>query len=198
MGEKGPVNVEITDEKLVALSLQNKDFFGYIIERYQEKLRRYIRRITSVSEEDVVDILQDVFVKTYINLRGFDSGLRFSTWIYRIAYNETVSRYRKYSRRPEGNRYELEDGDLNEFGDSFSLEESLDTKIDALLLQQALATIDHKYRQVLVLKFLEGHSYEEIGDIIKKPPGTIATLIHRAKKKLKLALEEHNPNHHEQ
>lgn len=60
------------DEEIVRLALDNPDFYACIVERYEEKLTRYIRRISSASDDDIQDILQDVFIKAYKNLNDFD------------------------------------------------------------------------------------------------------------------------------
>jgi RNA polymerase sigma-70 factor (ECF subfamily) len=64
-----------TDEEIVVLSLKNQEFFTYLIERYEEKLFRYIRRISNTTQEDAEDILQESFLKCYRNLNGFDTKL---------------------------------------------------------------------------------------------------------------------------
>src|SRR5690606_8168284 len=92
-----------SDEMLVALSLEDKERFGELIERYESKLGRYIARLGIRTAEDRQDVLQEIFLKVYKNLNGFDPKLSFSSWIYRIAHNEAISWYRKQSVRPEGN-----------------------------------------------------------------------------------------------
>ncbi|MDD5489902.1 MAG: sigma-70 family RNA polymerase sigma factor, partial [Candidatus Moranbacteria bacterium] len=79
---------EKTDEEMVALTLKNQDYFACLVERYEPKLMRYIRRISAATQEDAEDLLQDVFVKVYRNLNDFDQKLKFSSWIYRIAHNQ--------------------------------------------------------------------------------------------------------------
>lgn len=68
---------EPTDERLVELSLQNQGFFAILVSRYEEKFLRYIKRRTRVSGKDAEDILQEIFIKIYINLNGFDPSLKF-------------------------------------------------------------------------------------------------------------------------
>ena len=92
----------LTDAEVVAQSRTDRSSFALIVERYEDKLKRYIRRLGVSSFEDRQDILQEIFLKVYKNLNGYDSGLSFSSWIYRIAHNETISWYRKQNVRPEG------------------------------------------------------------------------------------------------
>ena len=91
-----------SDEELVRKTLDDKRFFAVLVDRYEAKLRRYITRLGVRDPEDQLDVLQEIFLKTYRNLNGFDTSLQFSSWIYRIAHNEAVSWYRKKNVRPEG------------------------------------------------------------------------------------------------
>ena len=84
-----------TDVELVKLALVNQDIFLYLMERYEQKLLRYIQRFTGLSKECAEDALQESFIKIYQNLNSFDSSLNFSSWVYRITHNETVTYLRK-------------------------------------------------------------------------------------------------------
>jgi len=174
-----------TDEELVKLALEDSEDFRYLIERYEEKIGRYIRRISMMSNEDVEDLLQEVFISVYRNLNDFDSGLKFSSWIYRIAHNKVISRWRKDKNAPKVLRSEesLEIFNIIEDKDDFFAK--LVQRDDGKEVYKILNTLKLEYKEVLILKFLEDKSYLEIADILKKPMGTIATLINRAKKQFK-------------
>src|SRR6185369_748076 len=73
--------------------------FGLLVERYEGKLLRYGRKFIN-SQEDIEDIVQDVFISAYQNIQSFDSSLRFSPWIYRIAHNAFVNALKAKDRRP--------------------------------------------------------------------------------------------------
>ena len=90
-----------TDEELILLTLANKEYFLHIIKRYEDKLFRYIKTISNVTREDAEDLLQEVFIKAYKNIYDFSPKYKFSSWIYRIAHNETISRYRRENARPK-------------------------------------------------------------------------------------------------
>lgn len=169
-----------TDEELVELTLNEQANFVYIIRRFEKKLISYIRRISGVRYEDAEDILQDTFIKVYKNLNGFDTDLKFSSWIYRITHNEVRSAHRKKMARPQ--TASLEPELYQNFSDSTDILEELDKKIDSEKIAEILDKIDIKYRNVLVLYYLEQRSYKEIADIIKKPMGSVATLLNRGKK----------------
>ena len=181
--------VNKTDEQIVVLTLKNQDYYLCLMKRYEAKLLNYILKISNISREDGEDILQEVFIKSYQNLNDFDLNFKFSNWIYSIAHNATISAFRKKKVRPQ--TVSWEDKDLNNI-----LESTLDvenTSLQKLTYKQILKIINQlplKYKDVLILKFVEGKDYREISDILHKPMGTIATLINRAKKSLKQELKK--------
>jgi RNA polymerase sigma-70 factor (ECF subfamily) len=185
---------KLTDAEIVAHSIVDRSYFAVIVERFEDKLIRYIRRLGIHSHEDRQDILQEIFIKVYKNLNGFDSSLSFSSWIYRIAHNETISWYRKQNVRPEGHLV----GDNEELflyipDQSASAEQLIDASIDAKRLKQALLVLDSKYRDPIILRFFEHKEYDEISDILKIPIGTVGTLISRGKMKLQTILTTEEP-----
>jgi len=176
---------EKTDEELVKLTLADQEWYLCLMRRYEAKLTRYIRRISGLNDQDLEDVLQDIFIKAYRNLNEFDPDLKFNSWIYRIAHNEVISRYRKLMTRPQ-----LVDGEEGEkmldlIEDKNDPEEKLDNKLSREKIQNILSQMDLKYREVLALKYLEEKAYKAISDIVKKPIGTVGTLINRAKKQFR-------------
>lgn len=184
------VNLEVDDAELVRLSLANPDKFSYIIGRYQDKLARYIRRLGASNTEDAEDILQDIFLKVYLNLNDFNQDLKFSSWIYRIAHNRVISNFRKRQARPEAHSLPIDSEGLQLLADDLALDQRSDLLMRQERLNGALGKINAKHREILVLKFFEDKSYQEISDILKKPLGTVASLLNRAKKDLKSVLPE--------
>jgi RNA polymerase sigma-70 factor (ECF subfamily) len=174
-----------TDEELVAMTLESEAFYALLVERYEEKLSRYILRISGGSREDIEDTLQEVFISAYKNLNDFDQDLKFSSWIYRIAHNKVISNFRKITARPKTVTYEGDNQLLNILASDEDLVHDLEKKYTAEEVKNILDQMEERYREVLVLKFLEEKDYKEISDILKKPMGTVATLINRAKKQFK-------------
>ena len=178
-----------TDEQIVVLTLKNQDYYLCLMKRYEAKLLNYILKISNISREDAEDILQEVFVKAYQNLNDFDLNFIFSNWIYTIAHNTTISAFRK--KKVGLQTVSWDDKDLNNI-----LKPTLDVEdasLQKLSYKQILKIINQlplKYKDVLILKFVEGKDYREISDILHKPMGTIATLINRAKKSLKQELKK--------
>lgn len=171
-----------TDEELVKLSLEDQKNFLYLIKKYEHQLLVYITRITNLPFEEAEDILQESFIKIYYNLNSFNPKLKFSSWAYRITHNEAMDELRKRKRRP---MVFLEDKDWDKLSDQINLEEKTDKKILKENIKKSLEEIPVKYKEALVLKFLEDKDYKEISDILKKPIGSVGTLINRGKKLLK-------------
>lgn len=187
-----PILEKKSDADIVAAALADPEEFLHIVNRYKDKLLGYIKRISSFSHEEAEDVLQDVFIKIYSNLNDYDQDLKFSSWIYRITHNQVISNYRKLKSRPEGQIIDIDENGLNNISSDSDIAEELDSGFLRKHIYSALANIDPKYREVLVLKFLEEKSYEEISDILKKPIGTVGTLINRGRKLLKEELIKQN------
>lgn len=183
---------QLTDQAVVKLALKERALFAHIVERYQEKLSRYIARLGIRDQDDRDDVLQEIFIKVYRNLNDYDERYSFSAWIYRIAHNEAISWYRKKKVRPEGNLVADSEEVLPFLNDGEDdAEVRFDKNIDAHHLNQALNTLDSKYRDIVVLRYFEHLEYEEISDVLKIPVGTVGTLLYRAKKQLKEALNNY-------
>lgn len=187
------LSVSKTDEELVALALENQDYFACIVERYEKKLLAYIIRISGFSREEAEDVLQEVFIKIYVNLNSFDSGLKFSSWIYRITHNEVINHHRKKKVRPQS-AMDLDDEFLNNLASDMKTDGLADFRYLKEGVGKVLECMEPKYREVLVLRFWEDKDYSEISDILKKPMGTVATLISRAKANFQKEMERQNIN----
>lgn len=182
----------LSDTELVKLTLVNQDNFVYLVDRYKGKLSSYVKRLTNANNEDAEDILQEVFIKVYLNLNDFNKDLKFSSWIYRITHNQVISGHRKIKARPEGYAVDLDDQLAKSLADEIDIKGQVDNKILQTTINQVLDKLDAKYRDVLVLKFLEEKSYQEISDILKKPLGTVASLMNKAKLEFKLEVARQN------
>jgi RNA polymerase sigma-70 factor (ECF subfamily) len=174
------------------MSLENSENFKYVISEYQNKFTQYIRRRTIASKEDAEDLLQDIFIKIYLNLNGFDNRLKFSSWAYRIAHNEIISWYRKKKIRPQINFEDFEEENLvNYFKEDTDLEKEYENKIVKNHIKEAIDSLDEKYREIIILRYLEEKDYEELSDILQIPLGTVSTLIYRGKKEMQKYLKKY-------
>lgn len=174
-----------TDEELVELTLKNQDDFLYLMRRYEGKMMRFVGAISNFSREDKEDLVQDIFLKVYKNLNSFDSSLKFSAWIYRIARNQVIDFARKLKRSPQSISFEFNDEFINNIRSDFDMKKEIEDEFLKKNLGKALSMIKKEYREALVLYFLEEKSYQEISDITQRPIGTVATLVFRAKKELR-------------
>ena len=193
--DKKPSYETMSDEQLVQLSLKDQDSFYYLIERYEPKILRYIKRITNISPEESEDLLQEIFIKVYRNLNRFNRKLKFSSWVYRIAHNEIINQYRKkksYSATIDSFAENDDTDYLSGFiGEALDIDNDYISRENAEKVRAALAKLPDKYREVLILRYFEDQSYREISDILRKPAGTVATLINRAKSKFKKIAQQH-------
>ena len=177
----GETGADTTDEKLVALATTDDRYFEILVDRYEAKLQRYIMRFINCSVQDAQDIVQEVFINAYRNLNGFDTSLKFSSWLYRIAHNQAVSHVRRAAVRPT---VILEAENLEALASEINVENELHRKMDDALLRTAVNRLDAKYKDVIVLRYFEDKNYEEISDILRKPSGSVSSLITRAKRLL--------------
>jgi len=122
-------------------------------------------------------------LKVYKNLNGFDPDLKFSSWIYRITHNQMISRHRYKQARPR--LVAINEEIIKRIRSEFDLEKEVNNNYLAEEIKKVLAQLKPAHREILVLKFFEEKTYEEISDILKKPTGTVATMIRAAKQEFK-------------
>ncbi|PIY69538.1 hypothetical protein COY90_00070 [Candidatus Roizmanbacteria bacterium CG_4_10_14_0_8_um_filter_39_9] len=176
-----------TDEELVIDIISGqKELFYHLATRYETKLKRYILTIANRKDE-VDDILQNVFMKTYINLPTFNKNLKFSSWIYRIAHNESInligsSLIQKVVSMP----------DWFDIGRRDTIEEEMDDEQMRTKLKNCIKQLDMKYKEPLVLFYYEEKKYEEISDILRIPVRNVGVLIHRGRLQIKKICYEKN------
>jgi RNA polymerase sigma-70 factor (ECF subfamily) len=181
--EKGPAyNDQLIVSQVVA---GEKNLFRLLVRRYQRPVHgmglSFFR-----NAEDASDFVQEVFLKVYQNLSRFEGRSRFSTWLYKIAYNTAVN---GVNRRKEYSSLAEED---------FVPQASADSTPDRLLIRKAaqdavrssLHELPHRYRICVDLFFFYGCSYQEIEEITGIPVNTIKSHVFRAKKLLREKLEE--------
>lgn len=178
-----------TDEEIAEIVPQDSDVFGVLIRRYEDRLMRYVFRIGGGSRESVEDVVQNIFIKAYINIQSFRKGQKFSSWLYGIAHNECID----YWRRNKKHTQISIDDDLElaaTIASEENIEKDLFLKDDQARIREVLNQLPTQYREVLVLRYLEEKEYQEISDILRKPVSTVGTLLHRAKAQLKKLVDQ--------
>lgn len=178
-----------TDEDIAkAVAHGHTEAFGALVERYEEKLLRYGRKFLRDSR-DIEDIVQDIFVSCFQNIQSFDTSARFSPWIYRIAHNAFVNQLSKLSRQP----FVLVDFDTLVSHPVYDDPAVKERELRELKkeLEAGLEQLEPKYREVLILYYLEELSYKDIAEVLQVPQGTVGIRLMRAKD----ALKKHLPHY---
>ncbi|MFZ1074872.1 MAG: RNA polymerase sigma factor [Minisyncoccia bacterium] len=178
---------EKTDEELAALVQGNNEAaFGVLMSRYQPKMLRYGRKFLS-ENAPIEDVVQEVFIKTYQNIRSFDASRPFSPWIYRIAHNMFANTLRTDSRRP----FVTVNLDLFSAHTAYEIDPAGDEEREEMraLVESGLASLAPMYREILVLYYLEQLGYREIADVLRVPVGTVGIRLRRAREALKKYVE---------
>ncbi|MDF1496474.1 MAG: RNA polymerase sigma factor [Patescibacteria group bacterium] len=180
-----------TDEELAQSVLKDANALVVLIRRYESRLLSYIRRISGSSVEDAEDILQESFMDAYKHIANFDPSLKFSSWIYRIVHNRTISAYRKKKKEMGDMSIDADDDAFKRMmaaGDDTA--RMADQNLTAEMVGKILKQLSERDRNVLVLAYMEEKTYDEISDILRAPPGTVATWIRRAKQKFQKSAEQ--------
>lgn len=171
-----------SDEQIVLrIRGGDKELFGVLIDRYEAKLTRYIKRFLQ-NEEDITDIVQNVFIKVFVNLQSFDVDRTFNSWIYRIAHNETVT----YLKKRGNEKVSFLDFDTmfpHPFAKETADKGTIDKELESLMAS-SLSLIPLKYKEVLVLYYYEELSYQEIADILHIPIATVGVRLRRGREQL--------------
>jgi RNA polymerase sigma-70 factor (ECF subfamily) len=175
----------ISDEELAILSRRESKYFDQIVKRYTESIRRYIARLIGNWQESE-DVTQDVFVKAFINIASFNPKMKFSSWLYRIAHNESVNYIKRNYRYKE---VEFSDEVKNKLLDDKTALEKIIDKERIESVRESLVKLKSKDREILELYYFEQKTYLEISDILKMSVNSIGPTINRARAKLKKILK---------
>lgn len=168
---------QFSDVEIIKKTQEDVDYFTCLYQRYENRLLNYIHRISNLSSDESRDILQEAFIKVWKNLNGFNTDLKLSSWLYRIVHNEVISNWRKRHAMKSDPFSDITEQRLLNINHDFEVE-----SFDEEKLKTGLHKLPPKYREVLILKYFEEMTYEEISDVLKIPVGTVATRINRAKK----------------
>ena len=176
--------IEPTDEELARLVQSgNLDAFAMLVDRYQGKIERYAKKFV-YDKDDIQDVIQDIFTKVYINIQTFDIKRKFSPWIYRIAHNELVNLLGK-KKRAALPLFNIDVFFPRHLLNENSSRQELERKSMKDVVSKCLNKLEEKYREPVILFYLEEMDYKEISDIMQIPVSTVGTRINRAKKMMK-------------
>lgn len=161
--------------------------FEPLVREYEKNVYNLALRMVK-NPEDAQDMTQESFIRAYNSLSSFRGESRFSVWLYRIVSNVCLDHIRAASRRPavslstendEGESVELEIAD-----ESKSPQELLERKMTREAVRRGLELLPSEHRQILLLREIQGFSYDEISEILSLEHGTVKSRIFRARKKL--------------
>lgn len=193
---------EPTDRELVGRSQQGDDA------AFEELVRRHQRRAVNVAfqlvrnEEDAVEVAQDAFVRIYRGLGGFRGDCEFTTWLHQIVVNLARNRLRWWRRRGREKTVSLEspveiggDEELNRqvAAPTDPADVELEKTEFVRALEQKMAALPPKFREVLVLRNVEGLDYKEIAAVLRCSVGTVKSRIARAREALREAMKDELP-----
>ena len=160
---------------------KDQEFYAELVRRYEGKLLRYGIYLIG-DRHGAADVVQEAFIKAFVNLKGFNARRKFSSWIYRIVHNEAINYIKKNKKTVS---LESKKGLVENLSNNEDIEADFEKKEVRKKVRKCLEDLPIKYRESLVLHFLQDRSYEEISDILRMPMGTIGTRISRGKKMLK-------------
>ncbi len=191
---QSPQILSLSDEDLMARVAEDDErAFTDLVGRFRGRVTNLISRVLN-DRESSDDLAQEVFVRVYVHRRNYRTGSKFSTWVFTIAANLAKNEIRRRVRRR--NWFSL-DALTEVFSDSMiqladpteGREQVLEREQLQGAVGQAIATVPEKYRLALVLRDIEGLSYEEIAEVLGVPGGTVRSRINRARSMLKRKLE---------
>ena len=180
----------LDDHTLIQLVLEgNTSAFDVIVRRYNTKVYSLAYRLLN-SVEDAEDVAQDTFSQAFKGLGSFRGTSKFYTWLFRITYNLAISQRRKRKPALSLNSQTDSQGEITLPSDDASPMKNMEDEEGKTLMEKALGLLSLDHRAGLVLKEIEGFSYEEIALSLGVPVGTVRSRLHRARLELRAILEK--------
>ena len=177
------------EKEIIALlqePTRQREAFECIVKEYSEQLYWQIRRLV-FSHDDANDILQNTFIKAWINIDYFRGDAKMSTWLYRIALNECLTFLNK---QRAANQLSIDEAD-KELLNKLESDTYFDGDDTQKIFLQAIHTLPEKQQIVFNLKYFKEMKYEEISEIVGTSIGALKASYHHAVKKIETFLEKH-------
>jgi len=183
---------ELTDEELIKIFQETNSLEPYeiLVKRYKDPLINFVFRF--VGDKDVcTDIVQDTMIKFYLNKDSYREFAKFSTWIYTIAGNLAKNELKRRRRRVIFSLSNSDDEKAIQIEDKTFLapDRATDSEIKNAMIQRALLKVKPVYREVVILRDIQGLTYEEIAEITKLSIGTVKSRINRGRTQLQKLLK---------
>jgi RNA polymerase sigma-70 factor (ECF subfamily) len=163
--------------------------FGTLVERYQRRVIGVAMAVVH-NQEDALELAQETFVRAFQSVGKFESRSSFSTWLYRIAANIAIDFRRRERRHPTMRGEEAENEILrlpSKLGDSFKEAQRSEM---SRRIRDALAELTQEHRAAILLREVEGLSYDEISEVMQCPRGTVMSRLHYARNHLREILKD--------
>lgn len=182
----------IEDDRFVADALAgNENSYKKLVDKYDRPIFFHIRKMIK-EKEMVEDLVQEVFIKAFKNLKTYSNEYAFSTWLYRIATNHTIDylRKKKLQTFSINDPIKTKDGDMEVQlpDETFATDQPIIKKERKAIVQNAITNLPEKYRAVIQMRHMEELSYDEIAVELDLPLGTVKAHIFRARELLYKAL----------
>lgn len=168
-------------------SQTQRQAFEDMVNQYSQQLYWQIRKMV-ISHSDANDVLQNVFIKVWTNLHAFRCESKLSTWLYRIAANESIT----YINREKAKRNLSIDDDDTFLIEQLESDPHFDGDAAALKLQKAILTLPERQRLVFNMKYFDDLKYSEISEILNTSEGSLKASFHHASKKIEEYLLKEN------
>ncbi len=178
----------IDDAQLIAETLTgDDDCFGELVQKYQDRLFNTMVHVTG-SREEAEDVTQEAFVQAYLKLSSFAGKSVFYTWLYRIAFNASISRNRR--KRPNTSLDRIREASGQDPVDTQEpAEVTLERREQVAQVHDAIAELSDEHRSILVLRDIDGCGYDRIAETLSLPIGTVRSRLHRARHQLRERLQ---------
>jgi RNA polymerase sigma-70 factor (ECF subfamily) len=176
----------ISDEQLIArFQLGDVQAYDLLVRRYKDQLLNFVYRFVG-NRTDAEDIVQETFLRVYKNKHMYKEIAKFSTWVYTIAGNlaKTELRRRKRHKIFSVSNFVNEERDYDIPDREHSPEKKVDSTIQEDIIQKAIEKLPAKFREVIILRDIQGFAYEEISQILDIPLGTVKSRVNRGRLKL--------------
>jgi RNA polymerase sigma-70 factor (ECF subfamily) len=184
--ERGGIMIESLIERAMKNDLQA---FEEIIKLYEKKVYNLALRYVK-NHDDALDVAQDVFILVYNNLSSFRGESAFSTWIYRITYNNCVDMLRRKSKKSSGYSIDDDDNFIKLPSNDVSIEQEYENKEKVKSVMEAIDKLPKEQRDIIILRSIKELSYSEIGEILNIAEGTVKSRLNRARLKIKEIMKE--------
>src|SRR5690606_3246457 len=181
----------LVNQRIKQVLRGDQEAFGEIVELFKDKVFHLCYRMLG-NRHEAEDIAQEAFARAYVNIHSFNQKRKFSTWLYRIATNLCIDRIRK--KKPD---YFLDaevagtDG-LTMYSQIAAEGKSPDSEVETLelqeIVQREILRLPDKYRVVIILRYIDDLSLNEISEVLDMPLGTVKTRIHRGREALRKQL----------